>query len=144
MKDLQAHSIGDAPAAEPPALRSILCVDDERDILEVAKMCLELVGGFEVTCCESGQAALEILARQTPDLILLDVMMPQMNGPETLTELRKLPHLKTVPVAFMTARVQAVEVKSYLKLGATGVIPKPFDPMQLSGEVRKIWEAYHG
>lgn len=129
----------------PPAvLRSILCVDDERDILEVAKMCLEVVGGFEVTCCESGQAGLDVLARQTPDLILLDVMMPQMNGPETLTELRKLPHLQGVPVVFMTARVQPNEVKAYLKLGATGVIPKPFDPMQLSGEVRKIWEAFHG
>ncbi|HVZ29442.1 MAG TPA: response regulator [Asticcacaulis sp.] len=128
----------------PAVLRSIVCVDDERDILEVAKMCLEVVGGFEVTCCESGQAALEVLAHQTPDLILLDVMMPQMNGPETLIELRKRPHLKGVPVAFMTARVQPIEVKAYLKLGATGVIPKPFDPMQLSGEVRKIWEAFHG
>ncbi len=129
---------------QPATLRSILCVDDERDILEVAKMCLEVVGGFEVTCCEGGQAALDVVAAQTPDLILLDVMMPGLNGPETLAELRKLPHLKGVPVVFMTARVQAAEVKSYLKLGATGVIPKPFDPMQLSGEVRKIWEAFHG
>lgn len=133
-----------SPDAAPLTLRRIVCVDDERDILEVAKMCLEVVGGFEVTCCESGQAALEVLASQTPDMVLLDVMMPQMNGPETLAELRKLPHLAKVPVAFMTARVQAAEVKSYLKLGATGVIPKPFDPMQLSGEVRKIWEAFHG
>lgn len=131
-------------AAQPATLRSIVCVDDERDILEVAKMCLEVVGGFEVTCCESGLAALEVLAGQTPDLILLDVMMPGLNGPETLVELRKLPHLKGVPVAFMTARVQPNEVRSYLKLGATGVIPKPFDPMQLSGEIRKIWEAFHG
>jgi CheY-like chemotaxis protein len=132
------------PSSAPGILRNIVCVDDERDILEVAKMCLEVVGGFEVTCCESGQAALEVLAGQVPDLILLDVMMPQMNGPETLAELRKLPHLAAVPVAFMTARVQPAEVRSYLKLGATGVIPKPFDPMQLSGEVRKIWEAFHG
>ena len=135
--------LADTHAATPP-LRRILCVDDERDILDVAQMCLEVVGGYNVTCCEGGQAALRQAAADPPDLILLDVMMPNMNGPETLKALRKSQALKAIPVVFMTARVQTNEVKSYLKLGAVAVIPKPFDPMALAGEVQKAWEVAHG
>ena len=131
------------PVTAAPPLRRILCVDDERDILDVAQMCLEVVGGFEVTCCESGAEALRELESRQPDLILLDVMMPHMNGPETLAELRRMPGLRDIPVAFMTARAQPPEVRAYLKLGAAAVIAKPFEPMELAGEVRKVWEAAH-
>ncbi len=131
------------PAPSAPPLRRILCVDDERDILDVAQMCLEVVGGYQVTCCDSGAEALIQAAKERPDLILLDVMMPHMNGPDTLAELRKLPALKTIPVVFMTARIQATAVKSYMKLGAVAVIPKPFDPMALAGQVQKAWETAH-
>ncbi len=125
-------------------LQSILCVDDERDILDVARMCLEMVGGYRVTCCESGQAALDVVAGGTvPDLFLLDVMMPRMNGPETLTALRRRPELDAVPIVFMTARVQEAEVRAYLRLGVTAVIPKPFDPMKLPGELATIWGAFN-
>ncbi len=125
-------------------LRHIMCVDDERDILDVVRMCLEVVGGFEVTTCESGQAALDVLAGGLmPDLILLDVMMPGMNGPETLAGIRRRPELSEVPVIFVTARVQESEVRAYLRLGVTAVIPKPFDPMKLSGEVAMVWNAFN-
>ena len=125
-------------------LRTILCVDDERDILDVAHMCLELVGGYQVTCCESGQAALDALdGGIKPDLILLDVMMPGLNGPETLAAIRRRPNLDVVPIVFMTARVQEAEVRAYLRLGVTAVIPKPFDPMKLAGELGMIWNAFN-
>ncbi len=125
-------------------LRTILCVDDERDILDVASMCLEMVGGYQVTCCESGQAALDALdGGMTPDLILLDVMMPGMNGPETLAAVRRRAKFDAVPIVFMTARVQEAEVRAYLRLGVTAVIPKPFDPMKLPGELGMIWNAFN-
>ena len=127
-----------------PALRHILCIDDERDILDVAKMCLEVLGGFEVVCCDSGPAGLAQAAGSPPDLILLDVMMPEMNGPETLERLQADAVLAKIPVVFVTARIQAEEVRSYLRIGATAVIPKPFDPMALAGQVREIWETIHG
>ncbi len=125
-------------------LRNILCVDDERDILDVARMCLELVGGYQVTCCESGQAALDVLdGGAVPDVVLLDVMMPGLNGPETLEAIRRRKALDAVPVIFMTARVQEAEVRAYLRMGVTAVIPKPFDPMKLAGEVGMIWNAFN-
>jgi two-component system, OmpR family, response regulator len=124
-------------------LRRILCIDDESDILEVAQMCLETVGGFDVDTCTGGQEALGKVDEFAPDLILLDVMMPGMNGPETLAALRKKPKLDDVPIVFMTARIQSSEIKSYLKMGAAGVIAKPFDPMGLSSEVERIWETCH-
>lgn len=129
-----------ASGAEPATLNRILCVDDEADILDVAQMCLETVGGFEVMTCTSGAEALLQAETFMPDVILLDVMMPDMNGPQTLQALRKKSALKLVPVIFMTARAQPAEIKSYIKLGALAVITKPFDPMQLSSEVKQLWE----
>ena len=125
-------------------LKHIMCVDDESDILEVARMCLEIVGGFRVTCSVGGAAALADATRDRPDLILLDVMMPDMNGSETLRLLRTIPQLQSIPVIFMTARVQRPEIASYLKLGAAGFIAKPFEPMVLPGQVRDIWAACRG
>jgi two-component system, OmpR family, response regulator len=130
-------------AAPVPRLKRIMCVDDERDILDVAQLCLETVSGFEVKTCTSGQEALTKVEAFAPDLILLDVMMPGMNGPETLADLRKKVALNGVPIVFMTARIQSSEIKAYLKLGAAGVIPKPFDPMALSSDVERIWEECH-
>ncbi len=132
------------PDATAPGLHRILCIDDERDILDVAQMCLQIVGGFDVTVCDSGAKGLAQAAADRPDLILLDVMMPDMNGPETLEHLQASPALRDIPVIFVTARIQPAEIQSYLRMGVTGVIPKPFDPMALAGQVREIWEAYHG
>ena len=123
-----------------PTLQNILYVEDEPDIQAVAQVALEMVGGFTLKICSSGQEALEAVQTFTPDLILLDVMMPGMDGPTTMLELRKQPQLTHTPMVFMTAKVQPGEVSEYLALGASGVIAKPFDPMKLAAEVRTIWE----
>lgn len=120
-------------------LSKILLVDDEPDIRVVAEMSLSMVGGWQVAQASSGPEALAAVEREQPQLILLDVMMPGMDGPETLRALRASG--SKVPVVFMTAKVQTHEVEGYLELGAEGVISKPFDPMSLPGQVRTIAEA---
>jgi CheY-like chemotaxis protein len=122
------------------ALRRILFVEDDLDIQKVAKLALEALGGFSVLACASGFEALDAVANFAPDLILLDVMMPGMDGPATLEALRQLPGSEKIPAVFMTARVQAHEIAVYRALGAVDVIPKPFDPMRLSETVRGIWD----
>ena len=114
----------------------ILYVDDEADIREVAVLALELEPAFEVRACSSGEEAVAAAPAWKPALILLDVMMPFMDGPATLARLRELPELASTPVVFITARTQAAEGERLLTLGAAGVIPKPFDPMSLAGSVR--------
>jgi two-component system OmpR family response regulator len=120
-------------------LNRILYVEDEPDIQAVAKLALEMVGGFTVKVCSSGQEALDSVAAFAPDLILMDVMMPGMDGPATLQALRERPELASIPVVFMTAKVQPAEVQHYKRIGAVDVIPKPFDPMTLAAQVRDAW-----
>lgn len=124
----------------PSELSRILYVEDENDIQVVARLALENVGGFEVEICSSGAEALEVVDRFAPDLVLLDSMMPGLDGPGTLMALRARPESASIPVVFLTARVQAREVARYKAMGAIGVIAKPFDPMQLAAKVRAIWE----
>ena len=121
------------------SLDRILYVEDEPDIRAVAQMALEAVGGFTVIVCESGPAALAAAPGAAADLILLDVMMPGMDGPGTLRALRQLPATANTPVIFMTAKVQAAEVAHYRSHGALDVIAKPFDPMALAEQIRSIW-----
>ena len=125
---------------QAPPLRRILFVEDDPDIQVVATMALESLGGFAVVSCGSGAEALSRFAEISPDLVLLDVMMPGMDGPATLAALRQLPS-GNVPVVFMTARVQAHEIASYREMGAADVIAKPFDPMTLAATVRTIWSS---
>jgi CheY-like chemotaxis protein len=124
-------------------LQHILCIDDESDILEVAKLSLELVGGFKVTCLGSGRDAIDKAALVKPDLILLDVMMPQLDGPSTLQALRQQTDLQHVPIVFMTARVQPAELQQYFDMGAAGVTAKPFDAMDLPTQITEMWERFH-
>ena len=121
-------------------LRRIMLVEDEPALRLVAKVSLEKVGGFDVLACDSGAEALAKFEEFAPDLILLDVMMPVIDGPTTLSSLRQLHPKKRVPVVFLTAKVQAKEVQELLTLGAAGVLPKPFDPMLLSRQVRDLWD----
>lgn len=114
----------------------ILYVDDEADIREVAQMALELDPEFEVRACASGAEGLAAAAAWQPDLILLDVMMPVMDGPTVLQHLREAPATAAIPVVFITARTQAKEVDALRELGARGVLAKPFDPMALAGQAR--------
>ena len=125
-----------------PPLRRILFVEDDPDIQVVATLALESLGGFSVSACSSGAEALSRFAEVAPDLVLLDVMMPGMDGPATLEALRRLP-AGGVPVVFMTARVQAHEVARYREMGAADVIAKPFDPMTLAETVQAIWRSLH-
>ena len=124
----------------PLPLSRILYVEDEPDIRAIVKMALEAVGGFTVLSCASGPEALIAAPDARADLLLLDVMMPGMDGPATLKELRGIPATCNTPVIFMTAKVQSAEIARYLALGALEVISKPFDPMELSAQIQRIWD----
>lgn len=121
-------------------LKKILYVEDEPDIQMIARVALENVGGFELLVCSSGAEAIEKASAFSPDLLLLDVMMPGMDGPSTLAELRKIPQLSKTPVMFMTAKVQPQEVEFLKSLNVADVIAKPFDPMGLANNIRESWE----
>lgn len=125
-------------------LNTILYAEDEADIRTVAQLALETVGGFTLKVCGSGEEAVQTGLGFNPDLLLLDVMMPGMDGPSTLAALREIPALKDTPVIFMTAKVQPSEVQLYRDLGALDVIAKPFDPMTLAEQVRDIWARENG
>ncbi len=122
-------------------LKRILHVEDDPSIQAVVKVALEAIGGYQVRSCSSGQQALDEVEAFDPQFILLDVMMPGMGGPETLTRLGELLDLGRIPVVFMTAKVQPSEVESLRKLGARDVIVKPFDPMRLASQIQAIWDS---
>jgi CheY-like chemotaxis protein len=121
-------------------LREILYVDDEPDIREIVQMALGLVPTLSVSTADSGMRALQSMRTSKPDLVLLDVMMPNMDGPTTLQQMRSQPELQSIPVIFMTAKAMPQEVARFRALGAAAVIPKPFDPMLLAEHVFSIWE----
>lgn len=125
-------------------LTRILYVEDQADIQTVARLALEALGGFTVEVCSSGNEALGRAAVFDPQLILLDVMMPGMDGPTTLCKLRALPQFASTPVVFMTAKVEPGALEGYQHIGAVDVIPKPFSPLMLSSQVQAIWERCHG
>ncbi len=128
----------------PPPLTRILMVEDEADIQAVARLALQAIGGFTVEICSSGSEAIEKAPTFASELLLLDVMMPGMNGPSTLKALRDLPQTAATPAIFMTAKVQPSEITQYKAMGALDVIAKPFDPMTLSATINTIWAQYHG
>ena len=115
----------------------VMYVDDEGDIREVVGLALSLDPEIEVNLVDSGEACLNRVASWKPDVILLDVMMPRMDGPATLSHLRQSDETKSIPVIFMTARAQPSEIETYLSIGARGVIKKPFDPITLAALVRQ-------
>lgn len=115
----------------------ILFVEDEADIRAVVEFALEDEGFNLIQCC-NGQEALDKAPNVNPDLLLLDVMMPGIDGPTTLARLREIPEYEHIPVIFMTAKVQPQEVQQLIELGALGVIPKPFDPLTLADEIHSI------
>ena len=126
------------------SLQKILYVEDDPDIQMVARMALETVGGFTLEACLSGQEALDKAVGFQPDLLLLDVQMPGMDGVTTLQALRKLPGFADVPAIFMTAKVMPSDIQHYRECGALDVIPKPFNPMELAVQVRAVWETANG
>ena len=121
-------------------IEKVLLVDDDPRIRKIAQISLEGVGHWRVTLVASGFEAIEAANKERPDVILLDVMMPEMDGPTTLTKIREVAEIASIPVIFFTAKVQKQELDSYLALGAAGIISKPFDPMKLPDEIREIIE----
>jgi len=121
-------------------LQKILYAEDETDIQSITKMALETMGGYELNVCNNGQEALDAALEFKPDLILIDVMMPIMDGPTAIEKIRQLPTLENTPFIFMTAKVQRTEIDQYISMGALDVIAKPFDPMVLSETVATIFE----
>lgn len=120
-------------------IETVLITDDEDDIRAVADLTLRMVGGWDVVQATNGLEAIEQAERARPDVILLDVMMPGMDGVTALRELRARPTTTEIPVIFMTAKVQRRhDVAEYLELGAAGIIEKPFQPLELAAEVRRI------
>ena len=118
--------------------RKILLVDDEDDIREVAQMSLEMTAGWDVVTASSGADALRLAAAERPDAILLDVMMPGMDGPATARALRAADDTARIPIILLTAKVQAADRKRFDDLGVAGVLSKPFDPMELAAQVSGV------
>jgi CheY-like chemotaxis protein len=118
--------------------RKILIIDDEDDIREVAALSLESVAGWEVIMASSGAQGLARAEEQKPDAILLDVMMPDMDGPTTFRELRKNPATACIPVLLLTAKVQGTDQRRFADLGVDAVLFKPFDPLTLSAQIANV------
>ena len=119
-------------------INSVLMVDDDPDIRQVVELSLTEVGGWEVSLASSGAEAIEKIGKVNPDVILLDVMMPDMDGPSTFLRLREIEGFAHTPIIFITAKVQKLEIDRYLALGALGCISKPFDPMTLPNQISEI------
>lgn len=125
-------------------LERILYAEDEPDIQQVALLALEVVGGYNLKTCNSGLEAVAQVEAFAPQLLLFDVMMPDMDGPTALARIRELDAYKDTTAIFMTAKVQPNEVQGYRDMGAVDVIAKPFDPMMLAAQIQEIWEKVQG
>jgi two-component system OmpR family response regulator len=119
--------------------QSVLYVDDDPDICSVVQATLRLVPGLNVRTADSGERAIDLAYELRPDLVLMDVMMPGLDGPSTFSRMRESVLLAKIPVIFMTAKVLPAEIAQLLQLGAIGVIVKPFDPLKLYGELFSLW-----
>lgn len=128
----------------PKELKKILYAEDEEDIRAIAQIALEDIGDFTVKYCSNGKEVIEAAKEFIPDLLLLDVMMPEQDGPTTLFELRKNPEFMEIPAIFMTAKIQSDEIAEYKSIGAIDVIKKPFDPLMLAMSINDAWLKYNG
>jgi two-component system OmpR family response regulator len=129
------------PDAGFPPLRRILLVDDQRVMRSIAELSLVKLGGFTLQACASGEEALQHAVAFAPDLLLLDMIMPVMDGVATLAQLRALGI--TTPAVFFTGRVEAADLAVFRGLGALGVIAKPFDPLKLPPQLLALWKRHH-
>lgn len=124
-------------------LTKILYAEDEIDVQTVVELTIQSMSDYEIKVCDNGKRLLECVNEYNPDLILLDVMMPEMDGPTTFKHLQSTEATKNIPVIFMTAKAQVHEVETFKEIGALGVITKPFDPMSLCDEIKEIWDSNH-
>ena len=130
-------------AAGDAGVRRVLVVDDDDAIREVAKVALEVVGGWDVRTAHSGHDAAAMARADPPDAVLLDVMMPAVDGPTTVRLFRDEPSTRAIPIIFLTAKVQAGDRRLWADLDLAGVIAKPFDPMTLAADISKLlgWDS---
>lgn len=119
--------------------RRILLVDDDDSVREVTRACLELIGGYHVVSASSGHECLELSLTSRPDAILLDVMMPGLDGPSTFARLQEREETRNLPVVLLTAKTQEADLRRFAELGVAGVLRKPFDPMTLSDQVAELF-----
>ncbi len=131
-----------SPASHSGGLRRVMCIEDDPDIRLVLDFSLRQFGGYELCLCASGEEALDAAAHFEPELVLLDVMMPGLTGPETLQALRAQGRVEGVPVVFLTAKAMQGELEALMAHGVSGIIVKPFDPMSLPEDIRIYWK--HG
>jgi len=117
----------------------ILLVEDELRLQKLTRLALKKFGGFEVKACSNGLEALEAISTFQPDLILLDVRMPEMDGPTTLIELRKIETCQSTPIIFTTGNISAEDRQKYFEMGAVDVIDKPYDPKDLSDKLQAFF-----
>jgi|JI9StandDraft_1071089.scaffolds.fasta_scaffold30070_2 DNA-binding response OmpR family regulator len=137
--DLRINSsMASNQAGNQMQINKVLLVDDDLAISKVAAVCLQKVGKWEVAIAASGQDALKLAQSFDPDLIVLDVLMPEMDGFEVLSRLREIETVKAIPVIFMTSLAQARDLTKCMSWGAKGVIPKPFNPMILPMQIQAI------
>lgn len=120
----------------------VLLIDDEEDIRKVGRLSLEAVGHFETAVAASAREGFDLARTSRPDLILMDMMMPDIDGITALAELKSIPELNGIPVIFMTAKAQSSEIAFYLERGAIGVVKKPFDPMALPSAITAIMDSW--
>lgn len=125
------------------SLQRILLADDEPDILEIARIALENVGGYEVAVCESGAEFLQLLPDFKPDLVIIDALMPDVDGLQVLNEMRSVPGFEDIPAVFLTGLVLDRDLRNLRESGAADVITKPFDPMTLSQRIEEVWKVFH-
>ena len=119
-------------------MRRVLIVDDEDDIREVAALSLEATVGWEILTASSGREGIAVAAREKPDAILMDVMMPEMDGPTTFKQMQQTPETVGIPVVLLTAKVQGVDQRRFAGLGVAAVLFKPFDPLTLASQISEV------
>jgi len=130
--------------AEVNCLKKIILIDDQIDILLIAEYALTEIGKYDVLVCEGGEDALAKIEDFNPDLIISDVMMPGLDGPQLLSKIRKIKKFKSTPVIFITAKIFPSEITDLMSCDADvlEVIPKPFDPIEISAKVQSTWDLY--
>ncbi len=122
-----------------PPLKKILYAEDETDIQTVVELTVQAMSNYKIKVCDNGQKLMDCVEDYQPDLVILDVMMPEMDGPTTFRHLKHNEKTQDIPVIFMTAKAQAHEVSDFKECGVIGVITKPFDPIKLCEKITKIW-----
>ena len=119
-------------------MRRILIIDDEDDIREVAALSLEATAGWDILTANSGAKGIEIAVAQQPDAILMDVMMPEVDGPTTFRNMQQNPAISNIPVLLLTAKVQGVDQRRFAGLGVAAILFKPFDPLALADQISEV------